>query len=75
MALRNGIDTIAYVCGGWYSNTYTSAQGSNIASLLVSYGMLEEAPEPVAVIPRLFRWGIEKFGLTRWGFKNNWRGK
>jgi len=47
MALHNGIDTVAYVCGGWYTKTYVTATGGgNIASLLVSYGMLEEAPSP-----------------------------
>ena len=47
MALYNGIDTVAYVCGGWYTKTYvTSTGGGNIASLLVSYGMLEDAPLP-----------------------------
>ena len=51
MALHSGIDTVAYVCGGWYTSTYVTATGGgNIASLLASYGMLEEAPAPVISI-------------------------
>ena len=53
MALHNGIDTVAYVCGGWYTSTYVTATGgSNIASLLVSYGLLEEAPAPIISLLR-----------------------
>jgi len=45
MALHNGIDTVAIISAGVWSKTYGSADGSNIASLFVSIGLLEEAPE------------------------------
>lgn len=57
MALHNGIDTEAYVCGGWYTSTYiTVTGGGNIASLLVSYGLLEEATGPAPVVVGDFSW-------------------
>lgn len=50
MALHNGVDTVAYVACGFYSETYSSgAGGGNIASLFVSYGLLETAPAPSVV--------------------------
>jgi len=56
MALHNGIDTVGYVSCGFYSETYSSgAGGGNIASLFVSYGLLEEAPAPVVIVSDLFR--------------------
>lgn len=58
MALHNGIDTIGYVSCGFYSETYSSgAGGGNIASLFVSYGLLESAPSPVVSVLDLFRFG------------------
>ena len=44
MALTNGIETVAFVTGGYYSDEYTSADAEEIASLYSSYGMLEDAP-------------------------------
>lgn len=45
MALYDGIDPVAFVSGGVYTETYVSATGgSNISSLFVSRGLLEEAP-------------------------------
>lgn len=59
MALHNGIDTIGYVSCGWYSETYSSGAGSgNIASLFVSYGLLETAPAPGLIT------GILRIGIT-----------
>lgn len=47
MALYNGIDTVAFVSGGVYTETYVSATGGeNIASLFASQGMLESSPAP-----------------------------
>ena len=47
MALHNGLDTVGIVsCGVWTKN-YGSAQGANIASLFISYGLVEEFAAPV----------------------------
>ena len=45
MALRNGIDTISYLTHGVYSETYGAADPENIASLFLSLGLLEDAPD------------------------------
>jgi hypothetical protein len=48
MALYNGIDPVAMVSRGNYTETFvTSTGGGNIASLRVSRGMMESAPAPV----------------------------
>lgn len=44
MALNGGIDTVSYLTIGLYSETYTSADAANIASLFVTLGLLEDAP-------------------------------
>ena len=44
MALYNGLDPVAIISCGNYSKTYGSGDGSNIANLFVSYGLLEDAP-------------------------------
>ena len=49
MSLRNGLDTVAIVTAGVYSETYGSADKSNIASLYASLGLLEDAPALVMV--------------------------
>ena len=45
MALHNGVDTVAVASFGVYSKTYGTADIDNIASLFVSFGYLEDAPE------------------------------
>jgi len=46
MALRSGIDTVAVVSQGVYTETYvTSTGGGNIASLFATKGFLESAPD------------------------------
>lgn len=45
MALSNGICTTSFLTAGLYSETYTSDDGANIASLFVTLGLLEDAPE------------------------------
>lgn len=47
MALHSGIDTVSFVSGGVYSETYGATDGANIASLFVSRGLLETAPTPL----------------------------
>jgi len=45
MALHNGIDTVAVITEGEYSETYTSvSDAENIANLFCSEGLLEDAP-------------------------------
>ena len=44
MALRNGIDTVAIVSHGVYTETYGSAAPANIANLYASLGYFEDAP-------------------------------
>ena len=41
MALNNGIDTVSFVSGGVYSETYGAGNPRNLATLFVSYGMIE----------------------------------
>lgn len=42
MALYSGVDPVAIVSGGVYTETYTSATGqANINVLAVSYGLVE----------------------------------
>lgn len=45
MALHSGIDTVSFVSGGVYSETYVGTDTHNMASLFASYGMIEDAPE------------------------------
>ncbi len=62
MALRNGIDTTAYLTHGVYSETYGAADTENIASLFVSLGLLELAPEvSIGGAWRLHNWFWEFF--------------
>ena len=44
MALHNGIDTVSIIAVGVYSKTYGSGDGTNIANLFASFGLLEDAP-------------------------------
>ena len=48
MSLHSGIDTIAFVTGGWYSETYGAGDHDNIADLFCSYGLLEDVPAVLA---------------------------
>lgn len=48
MALHSGIDTVAIVSLGVYSETYGSANTDNVADLFLSFGLLENAPEAAA---------------------------
>jgi hypothetical protein len=51
MALRSGIDTVAIVTYGVYTETYVSSTGGgNIASLFVSRGLIESAPGILAIV-------------------------
>ena len=43
MALTNGIETVAFVTMGYYTDEYTAAD--NIADLFCSWGLLEDVPE------------------------------
>ncbi len=45
MALNNGIDTVSFLTAGLYSETYDGDDQANIASLFVTLGLLEDAPE------------------------------
>lgn len=58
MSLHNGIDTVAFVTGGFYTETYGSAGKANIANLFAFYGLLEDAPDvvPPAVVGRVGKW-------------------
>ena len=48
MALYSGIDTIAFVSLGVYTETYGAVDTNNVASLFASLGLIERAPGPVA---------------------------
>lgn len=49
MSLHNGIDTVAFVSLGLYTKTYGASEQSNINSLFVSLGLLEEAGSGAAL--------------------------
>lgn len=65
MSLRNGLDTIAIISLGVYSDTYVSSTGAGpIANLFISLGLLEDAPEPTApaaIVKRIWDWFWEFF--------------
>lgn len=44
MSLYNGIDTIAIASLGNYSETYGVGEEGNLANLVVSFGLFEDAP-------------------------------
>lgn len=44
MSLHSGIDVVAYVSRGIYTETYGSGGTDNIADLFCSWGLLENAP-------------------------------
>jgi hypothetical protein len=44
MSLHSGIDTVAVVSIGQYTETYGAASPANIANLYASLGLLEDAP-------------------------------
>ena len=44
MALWNGLDTVAILSRGIYTETYGAAEPANIANLAASWGYLEDAP-------------------------------
>jgi hypothetical protein len=46
MALQSGLDLVAIVSQGVYSETYGAGSGGNIAILFASRGYLEGAPPP-----------------------------
>jgi len=65
MALYSGIDPVAVATCGVFTETYGSTSPANIANLFVSYGLLEDAPEPTEPEPTLINHILEigKAGL------------
>ena len=62
MTLHNGIDTVAFISGGFYTETYGSSSSSRLANLFAFYGLLEDAPVEVVTMQVLI--GIDD-GKTR----------
>ena len=58
MSLHNGIDSVAFVSGGVYTETYGYRTPGAIASLFAFYGLQEDAL--VEAIER----GLIKLGMT-----------
>ncbi len=51
MSLWNGVDLVSVASEGVYTEGYiTATGGGNIAALMASFGLLEEAPEAAVVI-------------------------
>lgn len=63
MALQSGIDTVAFVSNGVYSETYGSTGQANINNLFAFYGLLEDAPTAVVTNVADFHWHHAMF---RW---------
>lgn len=59
MALWNGLDTVAIVSRGIYTETYGAANTDTVADLHASFGYLENAPVGVFILGK---------GLGRLGF-------
>jgi hypothetical protein len=53
LALHSGIDTVAFVSEGAYTETYGSLDPGNIANLFASDGMMEDLPLLTAILRRL----------------------
>ena len=55
MGLHSGIDTVAFVSGGAYSETYGASAIANLTNLFCSYGLFEDAPDvaPVAGVAKV----------------------
>ena len=51
MSLHSGIDTIAFVSGGIYTETYGLGEEVNVANLFGFYGLLEDVPIGEAITP------------------------
>lgn len=62
MSLHNGIDTVAIVSYGVYTETYGSATQKNICNLYSSLGLFEDAPEE-AIAEALAK-GLLQLGLS-----------
>ena len=45
MGLHSGIDTVAFVTSGAYSETYGASAIANLTNLFCSYGLFEDAPD------------------------------
>lgn len=50
MSLHNGVDYVAVVAGGIYTETYGSTAQANINNLAASRGLLEDAPNIIVSI-------------------------
>ena len=55
MALHSGIDTVAIVSRGYYTETYGAANPGNIANLFASWGYLEDAPDYTTITGGLLK--------------------
>jgi len=57
VGLHSGIDTVAFVSGGAYSETYGASAIANLTNLFCSYGLFEDAPDvapaPVAGVAKV----------------------
>jgi hypothetical protein len=53
MSLHGGIDTVAFVTGGVYTETYGSTEQQNICNLFASYGLIEDAPNITVLIANI----------------------
>jgi hypothetical protein len=50
MSLHDGIDTVAIVSGGVFTETYGASHKSHIANLYASRGYMEDAPNTLIKI-------------------------
>lgn len=64
MSLWNGIDTVAFVSKGLYSETYGVGEEANVANLWASKGLLEDAPDTTSTEGRSTQWFWGFFGPT-----------
>jgi hypothetical protein len=52
MSLHSGVDTVAFVSYGTYTETYASvANQANMNNLFAFYGLLEDAPSETPAVP------------------------
>ena len=67
MSLYNGIDPTAIASLGVYTETYGAGEGGNIANLVASLGLFEDAPDFELPVPvgRRSRWILKFMRIRR----------
>jgi len=60
MSLHNGLDTVAIISTGVYTETYNSSAPGNIANLYASLGYFEDAPNVLVKIVNIMMYYLKR---------------